>query len=380
MTGEYRQEIGIMKRIRLCWMLCWVFVQPVQAQSPVWGIFHSIHSLVSDGTESIAQRTDNLRTYYDFASTVDHDSLIDSSEWLQTIAEVNANQDFLYFVGYEWLGTASNSAEVTAFFIGNPPSDKVNGDDPGYDTFGEFALWLSDKNGLGCINHPARSDSTVIWADPGVRNEQVFPCVEILNRSDYYWNDRWFCGEGSGCTTYDNPSPPASVNWRGSVKNGLDNGLRFGFVAGWDYHGAFPGTPTDYTGLAGATGWTKESVIEAVRKRHTWAAEDRIWMNVTSGSYIMGDAFVASGLVVPIDYDIKAAPGKTITQISIFVDGIITKVHEFSGQQDMVGRFELGLAGDEHYVFLEAIQSDGKRAWSSPMFITATKVTLPPPN
>jgi hypothetical protein len=34
--------------------------------------------------------------------------------------------------------------------------------------------------------------------------------------------------------------------------------LRLGFVAGWDYHGSYPGTPTAYTGLVGVTGWTTE--------------------------------------------------------------------------------------------------------------------------
>jgi hypothetical protein len=92
-------------------------------------------------------------------------------------------------------------------------------------------------------------------------------------------------------------------------------------------------------------------------------------MNVTSGPYIMGDAFVGSGEVVPIDYDISAVSGKTITHVNIFVDGIITQVHP-TGQENVSGGVDLGLSAGKHYVFLEAIQSDGKRAWSSPMYIT----------
>jgi hypothetical protein len=347
-----------MKRILIGVALCLTLAQSVQAQGPVWGAFHSIHTTVSDGTESLSQRTDNLRMDY---------------EWFQTIDEVNAYQslsDFVYFVGYEWMGTGSNYAEITAFFTGDTPSVKVNGDDPNYDTFEEFATWLSQNNGIGCINHPALY-SPVNWSDAGVQNEQIFPCVEMLNRHHYQWSDQWICAEGSGCTTYGNPSPPTSADWRGAVKNALDNGLRLGFVAGWDYHDGYPGTPTAYTGLVGVTEWTKEAVVETVKKRHTWAAEDRILMNVTSDPYIMGDAFVASGQLVPIDYHIWAAPGKTITQVSIFVDGIITEVHRFSGQENTAGWFEVGLSATEHYVFIEAIQSDGKRAWSSPMYITA---------
>jgi hypothetical protein len=362
-----------MRKVLFYLLLCSVLVGPVQAQPPVWGVIHSIHTTVSDGTESLSQRTDNLRMYYDFASTVDHDFMITSSEWFQTIDEVNAYQslpDFVYFVGYEWMGVSSHHAEVTAFFVGDAPSVKVDGDDPNYDTFGEFATWLSMNNGIACVNHPARADNTVMWIDTGVRNEQIYPCVEMLNKQDYHWSDQWICAEGSGCTTYDNPHPPARSDWRGSVKNALDRGLRLGFVAAWDYHGKYPGTPTAYTGLAGVTEWARGALVEAVRKRHTWAAEDYIWMQVTSGTYIMGDAFVASEQVVPIDYNIWAAPGKTITQVSLFVDGIITEVHRFAGKENAIGYFETELGANKHYVFLEAIQSDGKRAWSSPMFIT----------
>jgi hypothetical protein len=223
-----------MRRVLFYLVLCSAFVKPVQAQTPVWGVFHSIHTTVSDGTESLTQRTDNLRMYYDFASTVDHDVMITSSEWFQTIDEVNAYQylpDFVYFVGYEWKGTGSNYTEIVAFFAGDTPSVKVDGGDPNYDTFGEFATWLSQNNGIGCIAHPTLY-SPVDWTDPELRNEQIFPCVEMLNRHYYQWSDQWICAEGSGCNTYNNPSPVKKAKWLGSVKNALDSGLRLGFVAG----------------------------------------------------------------------------------------------------------------------------------------------------
>ncbi len=300
-----------MKRALFCLVLCLIIVGPGWSQTtegPVWEVFQSIHSTISDGTESVTQRTDNLRMYNDFASPVDHDTMRSGSEW------------------------------------------------------------LSQNNGIGCICHPARD--AVAWSNPGVRNEQILPCVEILNKYDYHWSDKWLCAEGSGCTTYNNPSPPNKAYWSGSVKSASDSGLRLGFFGAWDYHGSYPGIPSAYTGPAGAAGWTKEAVFEAIRKRHTWAAEDYIRMGVTSGPYVMGDAFVTSEQVVLINYDIWAAPGKTITDVSIFVDGVITKVHRFTRQENVIGSFEIGLSENDHYVFIEAIQSDGKRAWSSPMYIT----------
>jgi len=52
-----------MRRILFYLMLCWTLAEPVEAQMPVWGVFHSIHTTISDGAESIVQRTDNLRMY-----------------------------------------------------------------------------------------------------------------------------------------------------------------------------------------------------------------------------------------------------------------------------------------------------------------------------
>jgi PKD repeat protein len=359
----------MMKKIILWLALFLTLSQQAEAQGPIWGVFHSIHTLISDGTQSIAERTDNLKMYYDFASTIDHDFMIDNNEWLETIDEVNANPNFTYFVGYEWQGTASHYTEVTAFFVGDAPATKVDGNNQNYDTLGEFTDWLRANNGLGCIAHPARRFNVAIWTEAEYNDEQILPCVEMLNKQYYHWNDKWICAEGSGCTTYNNPSPDSS-DWRGAVKNALDNGLRLGFVAGWDYHGGYPGIPTAYTGLADATEWTKEAVVETIRKRHTWAAEDYIMMNVTSGPYIMGDAFNVSEYIVTIYYGVTASPGKTITDINIFVDGIIVKVHTFSNQENVLGSFDIGLDPDEHYIFIEAIQSNGKRAWSSPMYIT----------
>jgi len=44
-------------------------------------------------------------------------------------------------------------------------------------------------------------------------------------------------------------------------------------------------------------------------------------------------------------------------------------------------RFILRTLNKEHYIFFEVIESDGDRAWSSPMFITFSAVSdiLPAP-
>jgi len=343
---------------------------------PVWGVLHSIHTTISDGSESQQERVSNLNSYYDWASTVDHDTQISDAEWTATINEAsnnNIDNSFTYFPGYEWKGTAVNNAEITAFFMDDGPATKVDGDDTSYDDFGEFLAWLAANNGMGCANHPARSANTYDWTDPDVNNETYLPCVEMVNKDYYHWNDFWIYAEGSGGTTYPNPHPDSS-NWTGGVKAALDNGLHLGFVAGWDYHGSYPGTPTAYTGLVNPASWTRAEVFAQIRKRHTWAAEEKILMALTYydglETKVMGDLFTVDSAQISLDYDIEADSGQIIEKVNLFYDGIIVSVANFS-LQSAVGSFEITFSDNaEHYIFVEAVQDNDKRAWSSPMYIT----------
>ena len=59
---------------------------------PVFGVLHSIHTTISDNPNmNPSQRVSNLKKYYDWASTVDHDTQINPSEWTDTKNEANGN-------------------------------------------------------------------------------------------------------------------------------------------------------------------------------------------------------------------------------------------------------------------------------------------------
>lgn len=350
-----------------------------------WGVFHSIHTTISDGKESTIQRVGNLKSYYDWGSTVDHDTQITSSEWSSIISEADGNNkdgSFSYFAGYEWKGISSNNCEATIIFS-KSPSVKVNGNEASYDTLKEVGSWLSSNNGIGCINHPLRTGNVCNWNE--AIDTSVLPCVEILNKDVYQWDRYWNCSAGSGCSTYLNPTVSARLTdttfWSGSVKNALDKGLHLGFVAGWDYHGTYPSVPIAYTGLKTAS-LTRDGVIDAVKKRHTWAGQDKIMMDVSSsngvGNFIMGDIFTTSLPTATIDYKIDASSGNTISRINLFVNGIIVKSDSISGLKSVSNSITRTLIPNkETYFFIEAIQSNGKRAWSSPIWITYNPAYLP---
>jgi hypothetical protein len=361
------------------------------SNDPVWGVIHSIHTTISDGLETPSQRVSNLKAYYNWASTSDHDVEINPSEWNNIRSEANGNDtnNFTYFVGYEWKGVSVGNAEVLAFFVDSAPVTKVNGTDPLYDTFSEFSGWLMNNNGMACINHPSRIGNVVDWNNAGVKNDSYYPCVEMINKQYFHWNDYWNCSSGSGCTTYLNPSSDTST-WSGGVFQALQKGLHLGFVGGWDYHGAIGGSddyiePNVYTGLAGvnSTNWTRAGIFDAIRKRHTWASQNKTFMSVSasngSNNFIMGDIFnfSSSDSNIIINYSINATLGATITNVSLFYNGVIVNM-TYSDIQNVSGIFRKSLRNNaEDYLFIEAIQSNGQRAFSSPMYITYSDNVYP---
>ena len=76
--------------------------------------------------------------------------------------------------------------------------------------------------------------------------------------------------------------------WRpkGFVSAALDKGYRLGFEASSDHIS----THMSYANLY-VKDLTRESVLDALKKRHVYAATDEILADVESGTHMMGDEF-----------------------------------------------------------------------------------------
>ena len=98
-------------------------------------------------------------------------------------------------------------------------------------------------------------------------------------------------------------------------------------------------------------------------------------MNVTayngSNIMIMGDIFNTTIQNFYVNYSINGTTGHNVVNVSFFFDGIVKNSTLFSGQQYVEGYFNYTLpANNEHYIFVEAVQDDDNRSWSSPMYVT----------
>jgi len=350
---------------------------------PTWYGAHMIHTTLSDGSMSQDQRVQALKSLFDAAATADHDTSLTQAEWTASISEADLNNtdgNFTYFWGTEW--TSSRHIHYISL---NPSATQKDAGDADFNTVGKLVDWLAANSGLGQYNHPARSGQLHNFSDSTKYNETWIPLVEIINQQGgtpyWHWNYWWNCSAGSGCTTYQNPkgSGLQGESSDGWIKHAFDRGIHLGFTVGSDYHGALPYSPQAFTGLVNPPNWTRAGVYDTLKRRHTWAASAKIRMMVTSkdgqDEWVMGDMFNYSSLSFVVNYTINGTSGHSVKNISLFYDGVITNL-TYASQQDISGAFTAPLSnGSEHYVFIEAVQDDGHRAWSSPMFVNYVETT-----
>jgi PGF-pre-PGF domain-containing protein len=346
---------------------------------PKWCGFHAIHTEYSDGDMTPEQSISTLKQYYDCAGTNDHDAYLNQTEWTDWINwsdEHNVDNNFTFFFGTEWSQDRHHIYYITL----NPSSTQQDALDTNFNTVVELTAWLQQNQGVAQHNHPARlQGSSTDFSNPLEYNETLIPLVEMVNSLWFHWNYYWNCSENSGCDTYVNPKDPSSGNASGTgwIKYALDRGMHLGFSCGGDDHG-IPAVPRCYTGLANSTTpYNREGIYNELRVRHTFVGENKTLMEVTSNNgsndFIMGDIFNYSSNSpnITISYVLNASAGLNIKNISLFYNGIIVNHTQITPASGVIGNFTQSLrANQEDYIFIETTQSNGQRAWSSPMWIT----------
>jgi hypothetical protein len=155
--------------------------------------------------------------------------------------------------------------------------------------------------------------------------------------------------------------------WRpkGYVSEALNKGYRLGFEASSDHDS----THISYSILY-VKDLTRESVLEALQKRHVYAATDNIPADVESGSHMMGDEFTTSD---PPTLKIKLRGTSKFAKVVIIRDGKYffsaspnTQEVEFSWRDNQPQKNKAS------YYYVRGEQDNGEIVWVSPMWIKYT--------
>jgi hypothetical protein len=218
--------------------------------------------------------------------------------------------------------------------------------------------YLKEMGGI-CASHTSATGMGTDWRD---NDPVVEPVVEI------YQGDRMsYEHEGAPRAGYDPQSgkEPANIaGWypKGFINLALQKGYKLGFQSSSDHWS----THISYF-IVMAEKNDRESLLDAIKKRHTYGATDNIILDVQSGSHIMGD-------------ELKTTEAPAL-KMAVIGTGKIAKI-DVLRDSEVVATLKPGAAEyrgtwsdpapekGTHYYYIRVLQEDGEIAWGSPLWIS----------
>ena len=257
--------------------------------------------------------------------------------------------------------------EVVPFFMRESPAFALGrhpqGDQPGVATgqvVRDDTKHLYERvrrmGGLA-ISHTSGTRMGTDWRD---NDPEVEPVVEIMQgaRTNYE-----YVGAPLSAKSGEPADAPGGYEPVGMVRNAWNKGYRLGVTVSSD-HGS---THYSYT-MVYTDRPTRQGILDAMRRRHTYGATDNILLDARMGPHFMGDEFHAAE---PLPLRVKVRGTTGLARINVIRGEQVVYVHEPDAQEtefeflDQNARPGLGL----QYYYVRVEQSDGNVAWGSPIWV-----------
>ncbi len=218
--------------------------------------------------------------------------------------------------------------------------------------------YLRETLGIA-TSHTSATDQGTDWRDNDAALE---PVVEIYQGYDNNYEEpnaprAWKAGK----TQSHGKEQPAGYVWNAWAK-----GFKLGVQSSSDHIS----THSSYACVLAET-FTRQGILDAIRKRHTYAATDNIVMdfeipNTATGTALMGDIADSSA---PPRLKVRILGTAALKQIDVIKNN--KYVHQVSpGVKDASFEYvDNSIAAGESYYYVRAEQADGQLAWSSPIWI-----------
>ncbi len=218
--------------------------------------------------------------------------------------------------------------------------------------------YLKETGGI-CASHTSATGMGTDWRD---NDPDVEPLVEI------YQGDRMsYEMQGAPRTGNAPKSGKLPVNIAGWYPAGYvdlalgQKGYKLGFEASsdhWSTHISF--------GVALSESKDRAAIIQAMKKRHTYAATDDIICDVRCGKAIMGD--ILETAQAP-QFQLKIIGTSTIKDITVLRDSKPVATIPVDAKSYEGNWSEKILQDGEHYYYFRVMQKDDELAWTSPIWI-----------
>ncbi|MBV9082793.1 MAG: DUF3604 domain-containing protein [Acidobacteriaceae bacterium] len=314
----------------------------------------------------------------DFGAVTDHNAGGDNEYWWWYINKLTD----LYFVpghyvslfGYERSATFPNGHRNVIHAQRNVPVVKFHfkpGVPEYWSTYeavsrdmveNETKLLYDDVRRTGGITipHTSATNMGTDWRD---NDRDVEPLVEIYqglrNSYEYEGAPRAPKAPTGGVT------PESAYRAEGFVWKAWNKGYRLGTEASSDHGSTHMGYSVVFTANN-----TREGILDAIRKRHTYGATDNIVLEFWMGDHFMGDEFQAA--TAP-RIRVKVRGTGIVSAVKLIRNG--KYIYQATPNRQQVALEYLDSAPDPgtNYYYARVEQQDGQLAWASPIWVTITK-------
>lgn len=301
----------------------------------------------------------------DFMCTIDHAEHQNDHTWhmTQIAAEMhNRPGEFVTFSGFEWTSEFDGGGNLYRGHYNALFRDVGKGayyfsaSDPRYNT--PLELWEAlkagvsgAKNVLTFAHHTSRRMAWLTW---NYYDPDMAPLIEIAQARGSY--------EYEGCFTgleLDNDCTRVRGHY---IRDGLNRGMRWGFVASGDHGGR-------QLAAVFAPSLDRDAIFDSLKKKRAYATSgERIFLDVRVNGRFMGEEFFVQKKSRKVE--IKAIGTAPIVEVDIVRNG--RSIHKWvpkNPRVDLEWQDDEPLTGRENYYYVRVIQTDGGQAWSSPVWV-----------
>jgi hypothetical protein len=217
--------------------------------------------------------------------------------------------------------------------------------------------YLKELGGV-CASHTSATNMGTDWRDNDPAAE---PIVEVYNGERMSYEK-----EGAPRTGRDPRSGerPANIGgWypKGFIDHALAKGYRLGFQSSSDHIA----THISYFVVL-AEKSDRDSLLEAVKRRHCYGATDNIVLDVRSGDHLMGDEFTTAEIPA---VQLTVIGTARLAKIDILRDSEVVATLPTGGPEYRGAWTDPAPRPGTHYYYVRVLQQDGQLAWSSPLWI-----------
>ena len=299
-----------------------------------------------------------LASEHNFMGGPDNDYI----NWLlqQTVDVFSVSGRFQPFYGYERsISYPDGHRNILFSERGKPTLSVTDGERNHEEGAARLYEYLKEQDGIA-ISHTSASNMGTDWRD---NDPEVEPLVEIY-QGDRVSNE--YEGAPRAARTGNLRSAPGGFQPAGYVWNAWAKGYKLGVQAASDHLS----THISYAATI-AEEFTREGMLDAMRKRHSYGATDNIVLDyrlrTADREYLQGDILTTDS---DFRLSVRVIGTTPIRQIDIIRDQTFLYNRQNLDADVSLEFADADVEPGEHLYYVRVIQNDGNMAWSSPIWVT----------